>query len=88
MVWRNIPKTNQYFPQIVTYRADPETGYVADVKYEGEPAYAPAPAPAYAPAPAPYHPAPAPYHPAPAPYAPAPAPYHPAPVYRPAPHYG
>merc|ERR1712001_284322 len=44
--------------QIVTYSAGPE-GYVADVKYEGEPVYpeakpyAPAPTPAYKPAPAP-----------------------------------
>ena len=66
--------------QIVTYHADHENGYVADVKYEGEPRYEPAPA--YAPAPAPYAPAPPP----PAPYAP--APYHPAPVYRPAPYQG
>ncbi len=82
--------------QIVTYHADHENGYIADVKYEGEPHYEPyhpAPAP-YAPKPAPYHPAPkpapyhapkpAPYHPAPA-YAPKPAPYHPAPVYHPKP---
>merc|ERR1711962_1179174 len=78
--------------QIVSYSAGPE-GYVADVKYEGEPVYpeakpyAPAPAP-YKPAPAPYRPAPAPapYKPAPAPYKPAPAPYKPAPApYRPAP---
>merc|ERR1711962_1328781 len=79
--------------QIVSYSAGPE-GYVADVKYEGEPVYpeaklyAPAPAP-YKPAPAPYKPAPAPYKPAPAPapYKPAPAPvYHAAPVYNPAPY--
>jgi hypothetical protein len=70
--------------QIVTYHADHENGYVADVKYEGEPHYEP-----YhpKPAPAPYHPKPAPYHPAPAPYHPKPAPYHPkpAPVYHPKP---
>merc|ERR1719471_1943198 len=63
--------------QIVTYHADHENGFVADVKYEGEasPDYHPKP---YHPAPhpAPYKPAPAPYHPAPAPYHPAPAPYH------------
>merc|ERR1711962_1216554 len=78
--------------QIVTYSAGPE-GYVADVKYEGEPVYPeekpykPAPAP-YKPAPASYKPAPtpAPYKPAPAPYKPAPAPYKLAPApYRPAP---
>merc|ERR1719481_279735 len=62
--------------QIVTYHADHENGFVADVKYEGEAHpvdyHAPKPHP-----PAPYHPAPAPYHPpAPAPYHPAPAPYH------------
>ena len=67
--------------QIVTYHADHENGYVADVKYEGEPHYEP-----YhpKPAPAPYHP-PKPVHPAPAPYhAPKPV-YHPkpAPVYHP-----
>ena len=67
--------------QIVTYTADHENGYIADVKYEGEPTY-----PTYhpKPAPAPYHP-PKPVHPAPAPYhAPKPV-YHPkpAPVYHP-----
>ena len=60
--------------QIVTYHADHDTGYVADVRYEGEPHYEPhAPhkaAPHHA---APHH-APAPYH------APKPAPYHPAPA--------
>merc|ERR1711962_955552 len=70
--------------QIVSYSAGPE-GYVADVKYEGEPVYPEAKP--YAPAPAPYKPAPAPYKPAPAPYRPAPAPvYHAAPVYNPAPY--
>merc|ERR1712212_108466 len=81
--------------QIVTYSAGPE-GYVADVKYEGEAAYAevkpykPAPPPAYkaAPAPAPYKPAPV-VKIAPAPVVkvvPAPAPYKPAPApYKPAP---
>merc|ERR1712168_1469689 len=46
--------------QIVTYHADHENGFVADVKYEGE-----------AHPEEPYHPPkhhPAPYHPAPAPY--------------------
>ncbi|XP_040581683.1 uncharacterized protein [Lepeophtheirus salmonis] len=49
--------------QIVSYNvADAYSGYVADVRYEGEPHYD-----SYKPAhkPAPYHPAPAPYHPAP-----------------------
>lgn len=84
--------------QIVTYTADHEHGYVADVKYEGEAhyePYVPKPAP-YHPKPAPYHlpkPAPAPYHPAPvyhkpAPYHPSPAPYHPAPYHpKPAPYH-
>merc|ERR1719361_2529781 len=50
--------------QIVTYTADHENGYVADVRYEGEPKYEP-----YHPAPHKpvHHPAPAPYHPAPKP---------------------
>merc|ERR1712018_1003924 len=58
--------------QTVTYQvADDYSGYVADVKYSGEPVY-----PKYEPKPyKPAHPAPAPYHPAPAPYHPAPAPY-------------
>ena len=79
--------------QIVTYTADHENGYIADVKYEGEPHYEPYvapkhPAPYHAPKPAPYKPAPAPYvAPKPAPYHPAPAPYHPAPAYKPAPVY-
>merc|ERR1719312_1998265 len=61
--------------QIVTYSADHENGYVADVKYEGEAhPYVAEPKPHHA---KPYHPAPAPYHPAPAPYHPAPAPYKP-----------
>merc|ERR1739846_123832 len=74
--------------QIVSYTADHEHGYVAEVTYEGvahyEP-YHPKPAPYHAPKPAPYHPLPkpAPYHPKPAPYHP--APYHPAPVYHPSP---
>merc|ERR1711936_36379 len=53
--------------QIVTYTADHEHGYVAEVTYEGVAHYEP------------YHPKPAPYHPKPAPYhAPKPAPYHPS----------
>merc|ERR1719510_1845389 len=64
--------------QIVSYTADHENGYVAEVRYEGEAHYEP-----YHPKPAPYHPKPAPYHPAP--YHPKPAPYHPAPVYHPSP---
>ncbi len=36
--------------QTVTYSSDPATGYIADVKYSGEPVYA-APAPAYGAAP-------------------------------------
>merc|ERR1712168_606779 len=87
--------------QIVTYNvADAYSGYVADVKYEGEAHYEPhnpAPAKDYHPAPvvhkpAPYHPAPvvhkpAPvYHPAPAVHKPAPA-SQPAPTYQPAPAY-
>ena len=69
--------------QIVTYHADHENGYVADVKYEGEPKYEPHHPKPHHPAPAPYHPKPAPYHPPP----PKPAPYHPAPVYKPAPYH-
>ena len=48
--------------QIVSYHADHENGFIADVRYEGEahpePAYHPAPAPA----PAPYAPAPVAHH--------------------------
>lgn len=54
--------------QIVTYHADHENGFVADVKYEGQAHYGPAPhGPKYHPAPAPHpipHPAPI-HHPAP-----------------------
>merc|ERR1719384_1194619 len=58
--------------QIVTYHADHENGYVADVKYEGV-AHAPEP---YHPKPAPYHPAPV--HPKPLPH---PVPVKPVPVH-------
>jgi len=37
--------------QTVTYSSDPSTGYIADVKYSGEPVYAAAPVPAYGAAP-------------------------------------
>ncbi|XP_076059961.1 uncharacterized protein LOC143036461 [Oratosquilla oratoria] len=79
--------------QRVNYHVDGDSGFVAEVTYEGEakypehqPApYHPTPAP-YRPTPAPYHPTPAPYHPTPAPYRPTPAPYHPTPApYRPTP---
>ena len=80
--------------QIVTYQVNGDSGFIADVRYEGEATYgAPAPA-AYKPAPKPvYKPAPKPvvYKPAPKPvYKPAPAPvvYKPAPapvVYKPVP---
>ena len=74
--------------QTVNFKADDYTGYVADVKYEGEakPEYKPAyPKPAY---PSPAYPAPAYPKPAyPAPAAPAyPAPAYPKPAY-PAPAY-
>ncbi len=35
--------------QIVTYRADHEHGFIADVRYEGQAAYPPAPAGGYGP---------------------------------------
>ena len=77
--------------QIVTYQVNGDSGFIADVRYEGEASYAPAPAkPAYKPAPKPvYKPVPAPvvYKPAPPPkpvYKPAPKPvvvaYKPAPA--------
>merc|ERR1712226_414754 len=70
--------------QTVTYKADHQGGFVADVKYEGEAQYPPEPAEGYgntykaksAYKPAPYKPAP--YKPAP--YQPAPS-YEPAPVF-------
>lgn len=56
--------------QIVTYHADHENGFVADVKYEGVASYG---------GPAPHH-APPKYHPAPVHHPkPHPPPYHPAP---------
>merc|ERR1712018_443127 len=60
--------------QIVSYTADHENGFVADVKYEG---VAHPPEPYHKPAPA-YH-KPAPYHPEPA--------YHQEPAYHPAPYH-
>ena len=54
--------------QVVTYTADHENGYIADVSYEGVAAYPEEPKGGYG------HAAPAPYKPAPK-YAPAPA-YH------------
>jgi len=81
--------------QIVTYQVHGDSGFIANVRYEGEiipynwydkpkPAYAPAPA--YKPAPVVYKPAPAPIIYKPAPYVPAPVIYKPAPVvYKPAP---
>ncbi|XP_027230910.2 cuticle protein 7-like [Penaeus vannamei] len=79
--------------QKVAYTVNGDSGYVAEVSYEGEaqyPEYKPAlyhPEPAYKPAP--YHPEPAykpaPYHPAPA-YKPALA-YEPAPTYETTPAY-
>ena len=74
--------------QIVTYRVDGDSGFIADVRYEGEARpydYHAKPAPAYKPAPAPavYKPAPVVYKPAPVVYKPLPPP---APVvYKPAP---
>merc|ERR1719378_790518 len=53
--------------QIVTYSADHDNGFVADVKYEGE-------AHPYVPDPKPRHAKP--YPPAPAPYVPEPKPHH------------
>ncbi|XP_066948254.1 cuticle protein 7-like [Macrobrachium rosenbergii] len=80
--------------QKVTYYVNGDSGYVAQVSYEGEaqyPSYQPSykPSPAYSPAPAykpspVYTPAPA-YKPSPV-YTPAPA-YKPKPVYAPAPSY-
>ena len=79
--------------QIVTYQVNGDSGFIADVRYEGEATYGDyRPKPAYKPEPV-YKPAPAPvvYKPVPKPvYKPAPAPvvYKPAPapvVYKPAP---
>ena len=70
--------------QIVSYNADHENGFVADVRYEGEAQYPPEPKEGYGYKPAPKYPAPAPYKPAP--YKPAPPAYKPAPApYAPAP---
>merc|ERR1712242_481492 len=53
--------------QIVTYTADHEGGFIADVKYEGVAQYPPEPKEGYGHAPPAYHPAPPPkYAPAPA----------------------
>ena len=70
--------------QRVVYRVDGDSGFIADVTYEGEARpyeYHPKPAPEYKPLPAPvvYKPAPAPV-PAPVVYKPAPVVYKPAPV--------
>ena len=43
--------------QIVTYKADHYGGFVADVKYEGQAQYPPAPKGGYGPAPPKYAPA-------------------------------
>ncbi len=53
--------------QIVTYHADNEGGFIADVKYEGVPQYPPAPKGGYGP----YKPAAPKYAPPPPKYAPA-----------------
>ena len=83
--------------QRVIYKVDGDSGFIADVSYEGEarpydykaapkPAYKPAPKPVYKPAPVVYKPAPVVYKPAPVVYKPAPVVYKPAPVvYKPAP---
>merc|ERR1711881_798691 len=71
--------------QIVTYQVTGDSGFIADVRYEGEAIpykYVPAAAPVYAPLPKPV------YHAAPAPavaYNPAAPVYKPAPVLLPAP---
>ena len=73
--------------QIVTYNvADEHSGFVADVRYEGNAynqGYEPVPA-TYKPAPATYKPAPKPHH-VQAPYKPAPKPHHVQATYKPEP---
>ena len=72
--------------QRVVYRVDGDSGFIADVTYEGEARpyeYIPKPAPVYKPLPAP---APVVYKPAPAPK-PAPVVYKPAPLPAPVPTY-
>merc|ERR1712021_310831 len=80
--------------QIVTYKVEGDSGFIANVRYEGVAApynYHAKPAPAYKPAPAPvvYKPAPVVYKPAPLPapvrYLPAPIIYKPAPLPAPVP---
>ena len=85
----------------VIYQVNGDSGFIADVSYEGEarpydytapkpaPKYVPAPAPVPPPAPVVYKPAPVVYKPAPIPVvykpAPVPAPVYPAPAPAPAP---
>ena len=65
--------------QVVTYTADHENGFQAEVSYEGEAQYPPEPKEGYGYKPSPPKYAPPPKYPAPAPkYAPAPPKYAPA----------